>query len=339
MIIRIVSLLAAALAAVTPPVHAGESEPLVIAHRGASGYLPEHTMESKVMAYMMGADYIEQDVVLTRDDHAVVLHDIDLDAVTDVARRFPGRARDDGRHYVIDFDLDELRTLAVHERVRPQTGQARYPNRFPAHRAQFRIHTLDEELALIRALDAEFGRDTGIHVELKDPAWHRLAGKDIAAIVLAVLDAHDYRRPGARVFIQSFDDLVLERLGSNDGAGVPLVQLIADERWWPGTAVDYARMRTPAGLAEIAHYADGVGVWLGHAITGPGDDGVAGVTTLVGDARNAGLAVHLYTLRRDALPAGVENFDALLKLAYERLGVDGVFTDFPDLARQYLDTR
>ncbi len=331
--------LAAALLAAVPATPASDDGPLVIAHRGASGYLPEHTMESKVMAYMMGADYIEQDVVLSRDGHAVVLHDIYLDAVTDVARRFPGRAREDGRYYVIDFDLDELRTLSAHERVRPQTGQARYPNRFPAERALFRIHTLDQELALIRALDTGFDRDTGIHVELKDPAWHRQAGMDIADVVLDVLDSHGYRRPGARVFIQSFDDLVLEQLGSGAGAGLPLVQLIADERWWPGTAVDYARMRTPAGLAEIANYADGVGVWLGHALATPGDDGKTGVTTLVDDARAAGLAVHVYTLRRDALPAGIDSFEALLELVYGRLGVDGAFTDFPDLARQYLDRR
>ena len=91
--------------------------PAVIAHRGASGYLPEHTLPAKAMAYAMHADFLEQDVVATRDDALVVLHDIHLDRVTDVATRFPGRARDDGRYYVRDFDLAEIRALAVTERL------------------------------------------------------------------------------------------------------------------------------------------------------------------------------------------------------------------------------
>ena len=93
--------------------------PLIIAHRGASGYLPEHTLESKRLAFEMGADYLEQDVVATRDDELVVLHDIHLDRVTDVAERFPDRSRDDGRFYVRDFELAELRQVNVYERMKP----------------------------------------------------------------------------------------------------------------------------------------------------------------------------------------------------------------------------
>ena len=105
--------------------------PIVIAHRGASGYLPEHTLVAKALAYGLGADYLEQDVVATRDGKLVVLHDLHLDDVSDVAERFPGRQRDDGLHYVIDFDVAELKTLAVLERRAPDGANAKYPQRFP----------------------------------------------------------------------------------------------------------------------------------------------------------------------------------------------------------------
>jgi glycerophosphoryl diester phosphodiesterase len=107
--------------------------PIVIAHRGASGYLPEHTLAAKAMAHAMGAHFIEQDVVLSRDGTPIVLHDIHLDSTTDVAQAFPGRARDDGRYYAIDFDIEEIRELRVHERTHLGTGLGRavYPGRFP----------------------------------------------------------------------------------------------------------------------------------------------------------------------------------------------------------------
>ena len=106
--------------------------PAVIAHRGACGYLPEHTLPAKAMAYAMGADFLEQDVVATRDDQLVVLHDIHLDRVTDVAAVYPDRARRDGRYYVRDFDLEEIRTLRVTERLDDE-GRPVYPGRFPPH--------------------------------------------------------------------------------------------------------------------------------------------------------------------------------------------------------------
>ena len=119
----------------------------IIAHRGASGYLPEHTLPAKALAYAMQSDFLEQDVVATRDDQLVVLHDIHLDRVTDVAQRYPARARDDGRYYARDFDLDELRRLRVTERT-DASGRAVYPKRFPAGTGRFHIHTLAEELEL-----------------------------------------------------------------------------------------------------------------------------------------------------------------------------------------------
>ncbi len=334
---RVLAAAAIALFTSAPPLAvAVEESPLVIAHRGASGYLPEHTLESKVMAFMMGADYLEQDVVLTKDDLPLVLHDLYLDAVTDVGERFPGRARDDGHHYAIDFTLAELRTLHVRERVHPGTGEARYPQRFPSGASHFRLHTLDEEIELVRALDARFGRRTGLHVELKDPEWHEAAGKDIAAVVIETLERHGYRSRTDNVFIQSFDSVALERLAAA-GNELPRIQLIGENRWGIGSRTNHARLMSPAGLARIAGYADGVGLWLGHIVDGIGPSGGPRLSSLVERARAHDLAVHVYTLRQDDLPPGVADFDALLELVYDTLGADGAFTDFPDLARAFLD--
>jgi glycerophosphoryl diester phosphodiesterase len=162
------------------------AEKIVIAHRGASGYLPEHTLAAKAVAHAMGADYIEQDVVLSRDGVPVVLHDIQIETVTDVATMFPGRARADGRFYAIDFSLDELKALTVMERA-DERGEQVFPDRFPRGASSFRIPTLAEEIELIQGLNLSTGREAGIYPEIKAPAWHRAQGQDISAIVLGVL--------------------------------------------------------------------------------------------------------------------------------------------------------
>ena len=180
--------------------------PDIIAHRGACGYLPEHTLAAKALAYAMGADFLEQDVVATRDDKLVVLHDIHLDRVTDVAARFPGRAREDGRYYVRDFDLDELRTLNVTERL-DADGLPVYPGRFPPGNGRFGVHTLAEELEFVSGLNRASGGTTGVYPEIKRPAWHREEGIDLAAAMLDVLAAHGYEGPDDPVFVQCFDAL------------------------------------------------------------------------------------------------------------------------------------
>src|SRR5690606_27270423 len=149
------------------------SGPVVIAHRGASGYLPEHTLASKAMAHAMGADFLEQDVVMTRDDQLVVMHDITLDRTTDVATRFPGRSREDGLHYVVDFTLAEIESLQVTEGARRIGGtrEAIYPGRFPVGLSSFRIHTLAQEIELVQGLNRSTGADVGIYPEIKSPAF------------------------------------------------------------------------------------------------------------------------------------------------------------------------
>ena len=156
----------AALALALAMIDAGAAEsarPLVIAHRGASGYLPEHTLEAKSYAYALGADYIEQDLVLSKDDIPVVLHDIYLDTVTDVAKRFPRRKRADGRYYALDFTVAELKQLRVTERFNVKTGERVFPRRFPATQASFQISTFEEELQLLQGLNRSTGRNVGIY--------------------------------------------------------------------------------------------------------------------------------------------------------------------------------
>ena len=128
-----------------------DQKQLVIAHRGASGYLPEHTQEAKVASFMMGADYLEQDLVLTKDNIPIVSHDIYLDEVTNVAIVFPGRNRSDSRYYAIDFTFEEIKKLEVSERFRRDNMSSVYfPNRFPAWKSDFSIPSFQEEIELIQ---------------------------------------------------------------------------------------------------------------------------------------------------------------------------------------------
>lgn len=313
----------------------GLAQPLVIAHRGASGYLPEHTLAAKAMAHAQGADHLEQDVVLSRDGVPVVLHDIHLEAVSDVAEQFPDRARGDGRWYVIDFNLAELRRLNLNERIRPDTGQPAWPNRFPVDLGRFGIVTLAEEIELVRGLNHSTGREAGLYVELKDPAWHHANGQDLASTVLAVLREHGYADDADAVYLQCFDWAETRRLREQLGWRGRLIQLIGENRWAMNDT-DYDYLKTPAGLAEIATVADGIGPWIGQLFTTM--DGQTEPTGLVAAAREHGLAVHAYTLRADALPAFAADYDTLLARIFE-LGVDGVFTDFPDLTLDFLRQR
>lgn len=173
---------------------ADSNEKIVIAHRGASGYLPEHTLPAKAMAYAQGADYLEQDLVMTKDDHLVVLHDHYLDRVTDVADRFPDRARKDGRYYAIDFTLDEIKSLKFTEGFDIENGKKvqTYPGRFPMGKSDFRVHTFEEEIEFVQGLNHSTGKNIGIYPEIKAPWFHHQEGKDIAAKTLEVLKKYGY---------------------------------------------------------------------------------------------------------------------------------------------------
>jgi glycerophosphoryl diester phosphodiesterase len=291
--------------------------PIVIAHRGASGYLPEHTLPAKALAVGQGADYVEQDVVATRDGVPVVLHDIHLDGVSDVAERFPGRARADGRFYCADFTLAELKSLAIVERFDHRDGAQIYPGRFPKDDGRLALATLEEELRFLAGLSKSLGRPVGIYPEIKQPAFHRQEGHDLARSVLDLLARCGYATRADRCYLQCFDPAEVRRIRRELGWQGNLVQLVGG---------DAAELVAGDGLARIAEVADGLGPALDLVI---GKDGRA--TDLVERAHAAGLVVHPWTARRDALPRWAGSFDELM----ERLGgagVDGVFTDFPDLA-------
>jgi len=311
-----------------------EKKPLVIAHRGASGYLPEHTLQAKALAYGMGADYIEQDVVVTKDDQPVVLHDIHLDTVTDVATVFPKRNRSDGRYYAMDFTLAEIKTLRVHERIDLKTGKPVYPGRFPLGEGEFRVPTLAEEIEMIQGLNESSGRNVGIYPEIKKPAWHRQQGKDISRIVLATLQRYGYRGKEDLCYLQCFDPKETRRIREQLDCGLRLVQLIADNDWKEADA-NFDQLRTPAGIEQIAEYADGIGPWMPHIVTGLDSSGKPILTDLVKNAHARGLQVHPFTFRADSLPDYAESFEQVLRLFVEQAQVDGVFTDFPDRAAAY----
>jgi glycerophosphoryl diester phosphodiesterase len=310
------------------------AEPLVIAHRGASGYLPEHTLEAQAMAVAQGADFIEQDVVLSRDGVPLVLHDVTLDTVTDVAERFPDRARADGRYYAIDLDLAEIRELRVAERRDPATGDPAFAGRFPQGRARFAVATLAESIELIQGLEGTTGRPIGIYPEIKRPAWHRAEGQDISRIVLAVLDAYGYGAAGdARLFLQCFDWAETRRIRDELGYAGPLVQLIGRNDWLDAAGTDYEALLAPAGLAALRRTVDAIGPFIGLVVDGGGRS-----TGLVERAAAHGLAVHAYTLRADRLPDWADDM-AALTTALAAAGVGGLFTDHPDQTRQALAVR
>lgn len=310
---------------------------LVIAHRGASGYLPEHTLAAKAMAYAQGADFIEQDLVMSKDDHVIVLHDHHLDTVTDVRDVFPDRARADGRYYAVDFTLAELRRLAVSERFTLSEGAkvAVYEQRFPLGKSSFRIATFAEEIELIQGLNRSTGGSVGIYPEIKSPAFHRDEGKDISAAVLEVLDTYGYGEQQDRVFLQCFDADELQRIHREllpaMNMTIALVQLL-------GTGPKYRATLTPEGMKKVASYADGIGPSM-DLIVEP--DSVAAklkTTNLVRLAHDLGLVVHPYTFRRDLLPAYAADYRGLLEIFLDDIGVDGVFTDFPDLTVEYIES-
>lgn len=310
---------------------ASEPVPFEIAHRGASGYLPEHTREAVVLAHGLGADYIEQDIVLSADDIPVVLHDIHLDDVSDVATRFPGRAREDGKHYALDFTLAELKQLEMRERFKPATGERVFPKRYAGEGIVFRLVTLSESLSVIAALNASTGREAGIYPEIKRPAWHRAEGRDLSRAVLNVLQEHGYVDKEDPCFLQCFEYDEVCRLRDELGYRGRLIQLLGGGDKIGEGNTDNARFRTPEGLRELALRVDGIGPPLGEIVKG-GDPGSRRITSLVTDARSAGLEVHPYTARADELPKWAADYNDLIRVLREG-GVAGYFTDFPGLAR------
>jgi glycerophosphoryl diester phosphodiesterase len=295
------------------------AQPIVIAHRGASGYLPEHTLEAKAMAHAQGADFIEQDIVLTKDDVPVIMHDIYLDTISDVATKFPDRKRANGRYYALDFTLAEIKQLHATERFSEKTGKQVYPKRFPKGTSSFSIPTLEEELQLIQGLNQSTGRLAGIYPEIKQPKWHRSEGHDISTIVLPILKRYGYATKEDPCYVQCFEFEEVKRLRTELGWQGQLIFLMGAFKKGEKVATEKPTME------QIAQVADGIGPAISADI--------AEQTKL---AHAAGLKVHPYTLRVDDLPKWAKSTDEVLHLLFDEAKVDGLFSDFPDVVVQWL---
>jgi len=306
-----------------PTMEIQKNKKLVIAHRGASGYLPEHTLPAKAMAYAMGADYLEQDIVLSKDNVPIVIHDIHLETVTDVAKKFPEKKRNDGRFYVIDFTFEELKQLNVSERFDPATNKAVFPNRFPIFTSTFKLHSLQEEIEFVQGLNKSTGKNIGIYPEIKEPEFHRKEGKDISKIVLEVLTNYGYKTKNDNCILQCFDAKELKRIRNEFKSELFLVQL--------------TEFKSDEKLEEIATYADGIGPWIPQIIKGK-ENGKWQITNLVANAHMLNLKVHAYTFRADQL-GDFDSFEDLLQVALYEANVDGVFTDFPDKVVAFVGKR
>ena len=332
-----------------------KTDKIVVAHRGASGYLPEHSMAAKELAFEMGADYIEQDLVLSKDNKLLVLHDLYLDNVTDVASVYPSRAREDGHFYAIDFTYAEIKKLRLTERFKVVEGKqvAVFPTRSPLWQGQHTVHLFEQELALIAKLNAKNNKAVGIYTEIKSPSFHRNEGKDISKSVLSTLKKAGFNKKSSNVYLQSFDAIELKRIDSellpSMQMDLKLVQLIAMTSWGLTKVYDanevsnysYDWMFAADGMSKVAEYADGVGPFKRMLISKNSTADKLDISPLVTRAHDAGLVVHPYTFRADEgrVEKYANSFEDMLDIFYFKLGVDGVFTDYPDRAVKFLESK
>ncbi|MGK7925031.1 MAG: glycerophosphodiester phosphodiesterase family protein [Spirulina sp.] len=299
-------------------------KPLVIAHRGASGYRPEHTLAAYELAIAQGADYIEPDLVLTKDGVLVARHDRYLSDSTNVAAipKFADRQRMDRTSFdtedrldwwVEDFTLAEIKELrAIQTRDRDASYDGRYE-----------IPTFQEIIDLVKAKEAELGQTIGLYPETKDPEILELKGLDYIPPLKAILNKNNLNREDAAIYVQSFHDKILRLLDGDPGFKVKLVQLVwqGRDRGWEDTS---ARPNYP--LAQIAQYADGVGTYKRLILPESGQP-----SNFIKEAHALGLEVHAWTFRDDSLPDWVTFKDGEEEIKYYlNQGLDGFFTDFPD---------
>ncbi len=305
--------------------------PLVIAHRGASGHRPEHTLASYELGIAHGADFIEPDLVITKDGVLIARHENEISETTDVASRpeFAGRRTTkliDGVEvtgwFAEDFTLTEIKTLRARERL---------PFRDHAFDGRFEIPTFEE------ILDLAVREGVGVYPETKRPSYFRGIGLPLEEPLLAALEARGWTSRDAPVFLQAFETANLRELRKQ--TGVRLLQLLDEPgRPWDFTVIGdlrtYQDLATPEGLAWIATYADGIGPNKRLVVPMNHDRQLLAPTSLVADAHRAGLAVHPWTFRSDPQFLAPE-YEGRPEREYEQLyglGVDGVFSDFPEVA-------
>ncbi len=292
----------------------------MIAQRGAPGYLPEHTLESTVFAHGQQPDFIEQDIVLTKDGIPIVLHDIHLETVTDVETQFPNKKRADGRWYAIDFTLNEIKQLRVHERQNKSQIQV-FPTRYQGL-GHFTIATFEEHITTIMSLNKATGSNIGLYPEIKSPEFHKAEGVDISATLVQLLNQYKLNNHNANIIVQCFDFNEIKRLRTELNLNTKLVQLLAENEW-NESSTDYDYLQTEAGLTELSRYVDGVGPWFNQLIEQSEQQWQ--YTGLTQKLKKTTLFIHPYTFRVDALPKG-QTAHSLLSLLNE-IPVHGIFTD------------
>jgi glycerophosphoryl diester phosphodiesterase len=336
-------------AAAAHPPRPHEADQLVIGHRGASGYRPEHTLASYELAARQGADYIEPDLVVTKDGVLVARHEPEISTTTDVAAHPEFAARKTTKlldgvattgWFTEDFTLAELKTLRAKERIpdlRPQNT---------AFDGKFEIPTFQEVIDLRKRLSHELHREIGIYPETKHPTYFRDLGLPLEERLVWALRRNGLDRKHAPVFVQSFEVGNLQALAHV--LRVPLVQLYGAKTARPydfvagGDQRTYADLATPAGLASVAAYAAGAGPSKDYIVPRDAAGRSLPPTTFVRDAHLAGLVVHPYTfraentflpleLRSSADPAAYGDLAAEVRQFFD-LGVDGLFCDNPDRA-------
>ncbi len=335
--------------------HHIEPSPLVIGHRGASGYVPEHTLASYALAVLQGADYIEPDLVMTKDGQLVARHDNELGLTTDVAQRpeFADRRRTqtvDGvtltGWFSEDFTLAEIKSLRAIERIptiRP--GNARLDG-------AFEVPTLQEIIDLVKSLQISQQRVIGLYPETKHPTHFQQLGLAMERPLVRILARNGYASRWSPVYIQSFEVENLKTLSRL--TSLRLVQLLwADGQPYDqqvlGTGLTYAQMSTPAGLKAIALYAAGIGPEKSQIIPRDAAGNLTSPTRLVPDAHAAGLKVHPYTfraensflptdLRSSSDPQARGDLETEIR-AFLDAGIDGLFIDQPDIAVKVREAR
>jgi glycerophosphoryl diester phosphodiesterase len=291
--------------------------PLIIGHRGAAGHRPEHTLAGYRLAAEMGADYIEPDLVPTKDGVLIARHEHEIGSTTDAASKFPGRMRTqtiDGTSitgwFSEDFTLAEIKTLRARERLE-----------FRSHTwdGEFDVPTFDEVIELAQVLGKQLGRPVGVYPETKHPTHFRTIGLPLEDRVLASLDRYGWNTAGAPVFIQSFETNLRE---IRPRTKIKLIQLI--ER----------RVPSDADLQTIKGYADGIGPSSRLIVAANADGTLKAPNDLVERAHAAGLLVHVWTLRSEPnfLSPSYRGDPGAEYRQFRELGVDGIFTDCPDEA-------
>lgn len=269
-----------------------------------------------------------------------------MDYVTNVAEKFPGRNRNDGRFYVIDFTVEEIKTLDVTERLDNQdTSKARYPLRFPIKKSNFKLNTLAEEIELLQGLLQSYNnihslysssktepRKMGFYFEIKDPAFHKENNKPfLSEKVLEVLGKYNYKDKTDMCVVQTFDVAELRRIREELKSNLMLSQLLDINQ-----ASDGYNWTSRAGLEKIKEYADGVGPNINQLINYNVADKSVKPSEFHKNANELGLFIHPWTFRIDNLPPYAKSYDELMKIFITDLKVGGIITDFPDLTLEYI---